>query len=187
MLQRETIAQQVGDAFLKAVELGQTVVAQRDQETDIDIVAVDGARELRLERLRVRRFRMIKKVLFELVQQDQNRFVGGLGASPQDLIERQGLGRFWLVDIVLPHRHDTSPTERHLEFPVDPVAENNDRSSRPLAAQLRHDPRPQHRTLADAARSVKKRERRSQQIGDDDALVALATEKELAIRLLERL
>jgi hypothetical protein len=57
--QAQPVAQQVWDALLEAVQFGQAVFAHREDEAHIDVVAVDGARELGLEGIWVGGFRMV--------------------------------------------------------------------------------------------------------------------------------
>ncbi len=73
MIESEPVRKKVGDPALEAVELAQAVLPEGDQEVRVDVLAVDGPRELRFEPVLAGVGRMVQEVLLELVEEEEER------------------------------------------------------------------------------------------------------------------
>jgi hypothetical protein len=190
------VLEQVGDAALEAVELGQRVLADGDQEADRQVGAVDRLRELHREAALALVVRVVEEVLLELVEDDQQVQVpaGGPGRQPR----RQATGRRQLLGGLL--------AERPRDFLADAVEQPRDGVARPpvhvrhqqprrllgalgplLPAEVVDHPRPQDRALADPALPVDEGEPGRQQVGHQDRALGVAAEEPLGVLLGERL
>ena len=119
---------------------------------------------------------MVKKILLELIEDDQQRAPQRLPCHFEKFIQRQRrVDRHRLLQHTLDRRAALG-FERIDKIRSSPISNDRDRGAWP-GPEARHDTREQHRALADAARAVENRQPRGAEIGGDDPLVALAAEE----------
>jgi hypothetical protein len=159
----QVVVEQLRNLGLEAVELGQGVLADRDDEARLEPDAVDRARKLRRERPSSMLARVVEEVLLELVEDDEQRPIHSGARGDEHLVEAPGAGQVDLCARELGHSA-TDRVSESAEGVITPVAEYERHILRPaeildvLACaeeQLRSDARAQQRALADAALAIK--------------------------------
>jgi hypothetical protein len=191
--QAEVVLEQARHAPLEAIETGERVLAQRDQEVHAQVGLRDGARQLVVEASVALVARVVEEVLLELVEDHEQLPAHGLGVGGEPVGERAAvLGlRERLADEVgggIVHR----PQERLRDVRLAPVAECHRRELRHAAlglvslrrpAQVTHHPGAEHRALADPARPVQDGQASRHQVRGDDLALRLAAEEEGGVGL----
>ena len=185
----QVVAEQARDRRLELVKPGERVLAQRDQDVNVQADGVDDLRERRREAVGAVLVRVIEEVLLELVEDEQR------GAHVHRPLAHGGDQRL----LAAPRRQLGSG--RRLDRPAQrlgqlqhrvraPLPDDRDRERRPVVqprprplSQPRHDAGEQQRALADAACPVEEGQPRTAQVGGDQARVAFAPEEEIAVAL----
>ncbi len=83
------VVEQRGNAGLEAIEFAEAVFAHRHQKIHAEIAAIHRARELTFELIRIGRTRIVKKVLFELIEDKKDQASRGPLQVPEKFIQRQ--------------------------------------------------------------------------------------------------
>ena len=183
VVEPERVGQEVGNPALEAVELAQTVLADGDQEVRVDVVAVHGPGELRLEPVRAGVGRVVEEIFLELVEDEEERDPE-LGPAPGDeLIQRQaGVDDHVLV------RHpgqglEDSSLEGDPERRVLPVAEDDHGGAR-VFLEIRDHAGQQDRALAHAAGAVEHGQRSCIEVRGDNRDVTYSRPKRRSSAIL---
>ena len=187
-----------GIRALEDVELRERVLADREQEVDAQVGAVDDRGKLDGERAGAVLVRVVEEVLLGLVEDHVDVAVEQRAPHPQRLDERARPRR--AARASRRARCVTASATRaakRLQRVVAPRVEDDDREPRLAAlvevrrrdaAQVVGDARPQDRALADAGLAVEDRQPGRHQVRLDQLALALAPEEEADVELgvLER-
>ena len=190
----QVVVKQARDATLEPVQLRQRIVADRDQEIRPQVARGDGLGELGRERSAGRVGWMVEKVLFELVQDNQEIGVVRRAQMPECAAQSSGRRAIRRPAGGVGQRR-VNPLEQPPHGIVAPRTEHDDDVLRRGAGRrvtaggfskaVRH-PGAQHGALAHAAGPVEQRQPIGLQVGSDDLLLVLAPEEERCILLGER-
>ena len=194
MIQPKVVREQIWDLSLEAVELGQRVIAQRQQDADPEPRAcdqlgqIDGKAALPL---------VVQEILLRLVEDQQQVACEPLGPATECVGERFALpfveeSRAELGGQLLAHCRPQAAhwilapcvEDHHCELRVAALFDVPPR----LTAQAVSDARSQHRCLSDTTRPVEHGQPRGEDVLADDPALALPSEEEERVELavLER-